>query len=51
MKKATRPEEQSRPRKAESISSVLHTFAFDSLVSLLITLTVLGCIWLLEVLA
>ncbi|MCJ8167684.1 hypothetical protein [Atopomonas sediminilitoris] len=51
MKKATRPVEQSRPRKAESISSVLHTFALDCTFGLLIALTVFGCVWLAEVLA
>lgn len=51
MKKATQSEERSRPRKADSISSALHTLALDCLISLLITLAVLGCTWLVEVLA
>lgn len=51
MKKATQYEEKSRPRKAESISSVLHTVALHCLLSLLITLAVLGGIWPVEVLA
>ncbi|ENY9928887.1 hypothetical protein ACM7VQ_03480 [Pseudomonas aeruginosa] len=50
MKKATQSEERSGRRNADSIHSALHTLALHCLISLLITLVVLGCTWLVEVL-
>lgn len=51
MKKATQSEERSRPRKVDSISSVLHSFIIDCLIGTLIALALFGAVWLLQVLS
>lgn len=51
MKKATQPDKKAHPSIADSFYSALHTVALQYLFSLLLALAVLGCIWLVEVLA
>mgnify|MGYP007026693744 CR=1 FL=1 len=48
MKKATRPEEQSRPRKADS-STALSLFTVEEFIGVLIPLALIALYWLPEV--